>query len=57
MQQKMTAKYQRFCLSSKPDLKTFGLKPEEKDRLDNKEYKYGKADNKERRNLSYLTNR
>jgi hypothetical protein len=57
MQQKMTAKYQRICLSSKPALKTFGLKPEEKDKLDNQEYKYSKHDNKERVNLRYLTNR
>jgi hypothetical protein len=44
-------------LSSKADFKRFGMKKEEKDIIDEQEYKYGKSDNKERRNIGYLTNR
>ena len=53
----MTAKYQRVQMSKNPDFKKFGMNPDKKDEIDNQEYKYGKSDNKERRNLSYLTNR
>ena len=44
-------------MSKNPDFKKFGMNPEQKDEIDNQEYKYGKSDNKERRNLNYLTNR
>lgn len=44
-------------MSNKPDFKKFGMRPEDKDLIDDQEYKYGKIDNKERRNLVYLTNR
>ena len=57
MKEKMTAKYQRVQMSKNPDFKKFGMNPEQKDEIDNQEYKYGKSDNKERRNLNYLTNR
>jgi hypothetical protein len=34
MQEKLTAKYQRTHLSNKPDFKRFGMRPEEKDLID-----------------------